>query len=234
MAPVKTILILLTVLSSLFSVGLYQSKNRAKDDVEKEIDKIRVAVVKEKVETVETKELADIAKVSNMSNETEEEILRVKCELKKLKVPIKKETRKVSKNDENVKWLALNVYHEAGSEGLKGKMAVAMVTLNRCNHPRFPSSVKKVVQQKHQFSWYNKKLKSPKDDKLWKISQDVAELTIEVYNNSAELKVEDPITNGSQFYYASKGPNKIQEPYWVKGESLKHIVEIGKHSFYKI
>jgi len=58
--------------------------------------------------------------------------------------------------------LALNVYKEAGYEPFEGKVAVAQVTVNRVEDPRFPDSVCDVVYQKNaftakvvcQFSWY--------------------------------------------------------------------------------
>jgi len=58
--------------------------------------------------------------------------------------------------------LAMNIYKEAGHEPFEGKVAVAQVTLNRSNDPRFPSDICQVVYQKNiimekvvcQFSWY--------------------------------------------------------------------------------
>ena len=44
--------------------------------------------------------------------------------------------------------LALNIYREAGHEPEDGKLAVALVTMNRVKAPGFPDSVCKVVQQK--------------------------------------------------------------------------------------
>lgn len=44
--------------------------------------------------------------------------------------------------------LARNIYFESGSEPENGKIAVGMVTINRTQHPSFPSSVCDVVKQK--------------------------------------------------------------------------------------
>jgi spore germination cell wall hydrolase CwlJ-like protein len=53
--------------------------------------------------------------------------------------------------------LTKNIYYEAGSESLEGKLAVAQVTLNRVESGRFPKEICKVVYQKSsstcQFSW---------------------------------------------------------------------------------
>jgi spore germination cell wall hydrolase CwlJ-like protein len=237
MAPVKTIFILMLLVGSVFYISPTKTMGeyRKLDSIEREVDKIRVEAVKKRIKEKNTEELISLVRMSNVSDETENEITRVKSELNKLKIRIKKETCRVPLSNENLRWLSLNIYHEARGEGLKGKMAVAMVTLNRSNHPRFPSTVKKVVQQRYQFSWYNdRKVHKPTDEKLWKISQEVAKLTIDLYNNASEVMEEDPITKGSQFYYASSGPNKVRKPYWVRGENLKHVAKIGSHSFFKI
>ena len=64
--------------------------------------------------------------------------------------------------ERELKCLAQNVYHEAGSESFNGKVAVAMVTINRASDGRFPGSICGVVKQKThwrgstvcQFSWF--------------------------------------------------------------------------------
>jgi spore germination cell wall hydrolase CwlJ-like protein len=58
--------------------------------------------------------------------------------------------------------LAINIYREAGYEPFEGKVAVAQVTMNRVEHPKFPKDVCAVVYEKNnwsgrivcQFSWY--------------------------------------------------------------------------------
>ena len=47
--------------------------------------------------------------------------------------------------------LARNIYFESGSEPEQGKIAVGMVTLNRAQHPDFPSTICGVVKQKTVF-----------------------------------------------------------------------------------
>jgi spore germination cell wall hydrolase CwlJ-like protein len=47
--------------------------------------------------------------------------------------------------------LARNIFYESGSEPVKGKIAVGMVTLNRTEHPAFPRTVCEVVKQKTVF-----------------------------------------------------------------------------------
>ena len=54
--------------------------------------------------------------------------------------------------------LADNIYYESAYEPESGQVAVALVTLNRVNHPAFPKDVCGVVKQKTnstcQFSWF--------------------------------------------------------------------------------
>ena len=60
--------------------------------------------------------------------------------------------------------LADNIYYEAGYEPEQGKVAVAFVTLNRLQDPRFPKDICSVVKQRVkstcQFSWFCENKKS--------------------------------------------------------------------------
>jgi spore germination cell wall hydrolase CwlJ-like protein len=49
--------------------------------------------------------------------------------------------------------LALNIYHEARGESVRGQIAVGQVTINRLRHKAFPRSICGVVLQPFQFSW---------------------------------------------------------------------------------
>lgn len=50
-------------------------------------------------------------------------------------------------------WLALAIFNEARSEPLAGQVAVAETVLTRTQSDCYPDTVRKVVQQKNQFSW---------------------------------------------------------------------------------
>ena len=56
--------------------------------------------------------------------------------------------------EKELRCLALNIHFEARGESDQGKIAVAVVTLNRVKSKRFPSTICGVVKQKNQFSWY--------------------------------------------------------------------------------
>ena len=73
---------------------------------------------------------------------------------------VSKEIIKQEINEDFNKQLACltkNIYYEAASESYEGKLAVAQVTLNRANDPKFPSTICGVVYQRTlgtcQFSW---------------------------------------------------------------------------------
>ena len=119
--------------------------------------------------------------------------------------------------------LALNMYREAASEPENGKIAVALVTMNRVKAPGFPDSVCKVIQQRTkdvcQFSWKC-------IARLPKINQDLykytRELATRVFLNHHIL---EDFTFGALFYHAD-----YVRPGWKK---LEVTTKIGRHIFYR-
>lgn len=75
---------------------------------------------------------------------------------------------------DNLRYLALNVYHEARGERLECQFLVAAVTINRVNDKRWPNTVKEVVLSPRQFSWTNGKVPAVTDEKAWMLSLYVA------------------------------------------------------------
>jgi spore germination cell wall hydrolase CwlJ-like protein len=131
---------------------------------------------------------------------------------------------------EDIEWLGRNIYFEARGEDLLGKMAVAFVTLNRVIDRRWPSSIKGVITQKKQFSWYNGGYVPPiRNEKLYKECLDIAEMCVQLYNDMAKADgyITDGITNGSDHYFATW----IEPPVWAA--SMKYVGKVGAHLFYK-
>ena len=62
-------------------------------------------------------------------------------------VPVKIQAQKIPEYNPSVRCLALNMYHEARSQGTAGLFAVSAVVINRVNDPRFPNSVCEVIYQ---------------------------------------------------------------------------------------
>lgn len=117
--------------------------------------------------------------------------------------------------ENDITCLAKNIYHEARGESSKGKMAVALVTLNRAKDSRFPSTVCGVVYQKNQFSWTRKFKRSKVDQKAWDTALSVA---INAYLNEHNLGA----------FRATHFHNKSVRPGW----KLTYITTIGNHRFY--
>jgi spore germination cell wall hydrolase CwlJ-like protein len=120
-------------------------------------------------------------------------------------------------------WLALNIYYEAASESRVGKMAVGIVTLNRVNDPRYPKTVKDVVTEKNQFSWYNDRVvKAPANKEAWQECLQIAKMLLtKGADNDIMLMLE-----GATHYHAT-----YVKPPWAKTKTK--IVQIGEHIFYR-
>jgi spore germination cell wall hydrolase CwlJ-like protein len=142
---------------------------------------------------------------------------------------ILKKIKNITEEDRH--WLALNIYFEARSENLHGKMAVAFVTMNRVikNKNHWPDTIKEVVTQPWQFSWYNSKKVPPiTEQSAWEDAKHIADLSIELYNTMAESEEfeVDGITKGSDHYFA----DYIAMPSWAK--KMKFNAKVGTHIFY--
>lgn len=120
--------------------------------------------------------------------------------------------------------LAQNIYHEAGHELQRGKVAVALVTLNRVEDPRYPKDICSVVKQKElnsgtcQFSWFCMPVTLNKNTEAYQKSLEVA---LYVYANYEYI---EDITKGALFYHAD-----YVNPKW----KLEKTTVIGRHIFYK-
>ena len=113
--------------------------------------------------------------------------------------------------------LAKNIYYEARGEPMRGKIAVAQVTLNRVTHrTEFQSNICGVVYAKNQFSWTNEKLKAP-SGAAWHEAQALAK---EVLVGTVYL----PEFKAIYFH------NLTVKPQWRKTREL--VARIGNHIFY--
>jgi len=143
--------------------------------------------------------------------------------------------------------LAQNIFHEAGTESYMGKVAVALVTLNRVRDSRYPNSVCNVVKQgptreswktkktpdpsdaefypvrnKCQFSWYcdGKDDKIPRNARIgWKQAQEVAMYTLVLHQFKG-------LVEGATHYHAD-----YVAPNWRHHLTL--IGKIDRHIFYR-
>lgn len=114
--------------------------------------------------------------------------------------------------------LALNVYHEARGESVRGQRAVAAVTLNRVRSPKFPSSICAVVWQPRQFSWtHTRRSYFPGDDAAWRKALEVARESLEPEVAGVHENV---------LYYHSK---RVR-PRWTR--NVRFVERVGSHLFY--
>lgn len=107
--------------------------------------------------------------------------------------------------------LAKNIYYEARGEPVEGKIAVAIVTLNRAK-----GNICKTVYAYKQFSWTLKKYNITEAN-AW------LDANIIAYNTY--------ITYDKNLFKATHFHTKQVKPEWRK--SLTKIAEIGNHIFYK-
>lgn len=119
--------------------------------------------------------------------------------------------------------LADNIYHEAGYEPDSGKVAVALVTLNRVQDPRYPKDICSVVKQKVkstcQFTWWCENKITNRNKEAYENSKEIA---LYVYANRERIK---DFTQGALFYHAD-----YVRPNW---KGLEKTAVIGRHIFYK-
>ena len=161
-------------------------------------------------------------------------------------------------SDRDVECLARNIFYEAGSEPLEGKVAVGMVTINRSNDDRYPQSICGVVKQKTvltvpqkiqevktvKTNWASPPQRVVETKTTW--VQKVVYQFSWVGQHNIKIKEDDPRWIESKQVaeeLARGGYENWQEKYgeamnfhavYVKpGWKLKRICRVGNHIFYK-
>jgi spore germination cell wall hydrolase CwlJ-like protein len=131
-----------------------------------------------------------------------------------------KTEEKIQYSDTDLFCLAKNIYHEARGEPIKGRYAVAQVTINRSKHRKFSGSICDVVFAPYQFSWANnhsQRWSTPKGAS-WK---DARQIAIDVLENGKRVKGME-----KALYFHSKHVS----PGW---RNVERLIQIGSHIFYK-
>lgn len=150
---------------------------------------------------------------------------------------------------QEVRCMADNIYFEGRGEGNKGRIAIALVTMNRVESDQFPNTVCEVVKQgptyswkpdfpqkfKCQFSWYcdgksdsipilyrSGKHKGEVRENVYEIYLQIVKEAVFVMNG----EIED-FTFGATHYFAYD----LVNPKWA-AKMLK-VVQIQGHSFYR-
>jgi spore germination cell wall hydrolase CwlJ-like protein len=122
-------------------------------------------------------------------------------------------------NTKDLKCLAQNIFFEAGTESMLGKIAVGQVTVNRVKIGHWGETVCEVVNSKNQFSWTNKdNLYIDRDSRNYKDSVLAAK---KVLQERKRLR----ILRSALFYHAD-----YVRPNWA--DKNQKVVKIEKHIFY--
>lgn len=139
-----------------------------------------------------------------------------------------RDTLSQQKISRDLKCLTQNIYHEARGEPEAGKVAVALVTMNRVRSQRYPNTICEVVFEQRwdairrryvgAFSWTELESKRPLQAKDWQKAWRVAET---VYNGRQTLQLD-----GVLFYHATH-----IKPSWAR--TMTPVKKIGHHIFYK-
>ena len=128
---------------------------------------------------------------------------------------------------DQLRCLALNIYHEARGEPVSGQYAVGHVVMNRVSNKRYPNSICAVVRQggeikryRCQFSWWcDGRSDRPTDHDAWRAGMRQA---MEIYLGYSK----DP-TVGAMWYHAD-----YVSPRWRT--FFKRGPKIGQHIFYQV
>jgi len=121
--------------------------------------------------------------------------------------------------NEQLFWLAINIYHEGRGEPLEGQIAIGHVCLNRAL--KKGKTLKFIILQPWQFSWHNGNKYPPIDD------YDAFRACL----NSAQ-KVADERFEGKNLWYADHYFNpSVVLPDWAAKMTL--VKRIGNHDFYR-
>jgi len=141
-------------------------------------------------------------------------------------------------SEQDVIWLAKNVYYEARNQGLAGRLAVAHVTINRVYDARFPNTIHEVVTQgptrpswrtgepfpirhKCQFSWFCDGLSdNPYDEQTY---NEILNFVMTFLDNY-DIMID--ITEGATHYHAD-----YVSPDWASSKT--RTTEIEDHIFYR-
>jgi spore germination cell wall hydrolase CwlJ-like protein len=122
-------------------------------------------------------------------------------------------------NTKDLKCLAQNIFFEAGTESMLGKIAVGQVTVNRVKIGHWGETFCEVVNSKDQFSWTNRNdLSIDTDSKNYKDSLVAAK---KVLQERKRLR----ILRSALFYHAD-----YVRPNWA--DKNQKVVKIEKHIFY--
>ena len=122
---------------------------------------------------------------------------------------------------------ALNLYHEARSEGRDGMIAVAWVVLNRIESDAFPDSITAVINEPTrrgcQWGWTcDGRSDTPTEQDEWEMAQEVAALML------TDARPADPTGGAVAFYETFR-----RTPVWLQRGATRTLT-LNNHHFYRL
>ena len=122
---------------------------------------------------------------------------------------------------------ALNLYHEARSEGRDGMIAVAWVVLNRIESEAFPDSITAVINEPTrrgcQWGWTcDGRSDTPTEQDKWAMAQEVTEVML------GDARPADPTEGAVVFHETFRAT-----PGWLQRGATR-TVTLNNHHFYKL
>ena len=129
-------------------------------------------------------------------------------------------SQKAEASEEDLTYMAEAIYFEARDQAIVGQVAVGCTILNRAIKKNWPNSIREVVHQRKQFSYYSDGKPEVFNDKkahyiAWTVSDKVL--------NSNICDMFDGVD-----HYLNKN---LSPATWYK--SMEFIITVGDHSFYK-
>ena len=126
---------------------------------------------------------------------------------------------------ESRRMFALNMYHEARSEGREGMVAIGWVVLNRVADGKYPDSITGVITQKRgnrcEWGWWcDGKSDAPTEEGKWEEAQEIAG---EMLGSQPPA---DP-TGGALWFHETFR----DRPGWM-GSDVARTATLGRHHFY--
>ena len=120
---------------------------------------------------------------------------------------------------------ALNLYHEARSQGREGMVAVGWIVLNRVADEKYPDSILAVITdgrgRRCEFGWWcDGRSDKPTEDDMWARALAVTEQML------GDSPPADP-TLGALWFHESYR----DRPRWM-GDDVRRTATIGDHHFY--
>lgn len=122
---------------------------------------------------------------------------------------------------------ALNLYHEARSEGRDGMIAVGWVVLNRIPSEAFPDSITAVINEPTgracQWGWTcDGRSDTPTEMEKWQLAQEVADLML------SDARPADPTGGAIAFHESFRST-----PGWLSRGATRSAT-LGNHHFYRL